>query len=147
MIEPRLHASRVMRIAYWIAGSIALLLGILGVFLPVLPTTPFVLVAALCYSRASVKLHAKLVGHRLFGPLIREWHETRTIPRRAKFAGLALMAVSFSWSIHVLRDRPWLQASLLLLGVVLATWLARIPSRRGAVGAAPQKGRGAPPPD
>ena len=146
MIEPRLHESRAMRIAYWIGGSVALALGIAGVFLPVLPTTPFVLVAAFCYSRASVKLHAKLLGHRLFGPLIREWHESRTIPPRAKLAGLTLMAVSFSWSIYVLRDRPWLQASLLLLGVVLATWLARIPSRRG-VGLAAARGRGPAPPD
>lgn len=130
MIEPRLHESRAMRIAYWIAGSVALLLGIIGAFLPVLPTTPFVLLAAFCYSRASVRLHAMLVGHRVFGPLIREWHETRTIPPRAKFAGLALMAVSFSSSIYILRDRPGLQLFLLLLGLGLGAWLARIPSRK-----------------
>lgn len=129
MIEPRLHASRTVRWAYWLAGSLALLLGIIGAFLPVLPTTPFVLLAAFCYSRASVRFHAMLLDNRVFGPLIREWHETRTIPRRAKCLGLSMMAVSFTVSIMVMNGRPWAQIALALFGLGMGIWMAHIPSR------------------
>lgn len=129
MIEPRLHASPTIRGLYWLAGSAALVLGIAGVFLPVLPTTPFVLLAAYCYSRASVRFHAWLLGNRVFGPLIREWHQTRTIPRRAKTIGLGMLALSFTVSILVLGGRPGLQAGLAVLGLGLGIWMARIPSR------------------
>jgi uncharacterized membrane protein YbaN (DUF454 family) len=129
MIEPRLHASRAVRIAFWLLGSLALVLGIAGVFLPVLPTTPFVLLAAFCYSRASLRFHALVLENRVFGPLIREWHATRTIPRRAKCLGLAMMAVSFTVSIMVLNGRPYLQIGLAVLGLGLGIWMAHIPSR------------------
>lgn len=126
--------------ALWLAtGVLSLATGIVGIFVPVLPTTPFVLLAAFCYSRASLRLHAMLVGHRLFGPLIREWHESHSIPPRAKIAGLTLMAMSFASSIYVVRDRPWLQLFLLALGVGFATWLARIPSRRSSDSASRQE--------
>lgn len=129
MIEPRLHASRAVRIAFWLVGSVALVLGIVGVFLPVLPTTPFVLLAAFCYSRASLRFYALVLENRVFGPLIREWHATRTIPRRAKCLGLAMMAVSFTVSIMVLNGRPYLQIGLAVLGLGLGIWMAHIPSR------------------
>lgn len=129
MIEARPHGSRAVRIAFWLVGSVALVLGIVGVFLPVLPTTPFVLLAAFCYSRASVRFHALVLENRVFGPLIREWHATRTIPRRAKCLGLAMMALSFTVSIMILNGRPLLQIGLAVLGLGLGLWMAHIPSR------------------
>ena len=72
----RPHGSRAVRIALVTAGTSSLALGVIGIFVPVLPTTPFVLLAAGCYARASTRLHGWLLRSRAFGPMIREW-ETR----------------------------------------------------------------------
>lgn len=125
----RLHASPLVRWLLWIAGSIALLLGIIGVFLPVLPTTPFILVAAACYAKASERFHRKLLAHRSFGPVIREWEEYRSMPLRTKKFAVGLMSLSIAVSIWVVTAHPWLQALLAVVGVSAGTWVWRIPSR------------------
>ncbi|MDY0014106.1 MAG: YbaN family protein [Rhodocyclaceae bacterium] len=129
MIEPRLHASPTLRAVFWCGGTIALALGVIGAFLPVLPTTPFVLLAAYCYSRASVRFHRMILENRLFGPVIHQWHASRTIPPKAKGAGLILMTLSFATSIVIVQGRPGLQVFLAVLGLGLGGWLARIPTR------------------
>jgi hypothetical protein len=88
------HTKRLMWLA---AGGLALGLGALGVFLPLLPTTPFILLAAFAFARSSPRLHNWLLQHRVFGPLIDNWRRYGAISRRAKAAGLAsLVAVLFS---------------------------------------------------
>lgn len=79
-------------------GTLFMVLGFLGVFLPVLPTTPFLLLAAACYARASRRIFDWLLGHPRFGPLIREWREHRSMPYRAKRTALLLIALSFAVS-------------------------------------------------
>lgn len=69
-------------------------LGILGVVLPVLPTTPFMLVALWCFARSSERFHAWLYNHALFGPPLRQWERHRVIPLRAKAVALAAMTAS-----------------------------------------------------
>jgi len=59
-------------------------LALLGIFLPVLPTTPFLLLALACFAKSSIKLHDWLLTNKTFGPLIKQWHETRSMPRKAK---------------------------------------------------------------
>jgi len=115
---------------FFLVGGVACIaLGMAGLVLPVLPTTPFMLLAALCFARASPKLHRWLLGSRTFGPMIHEWQRHRAIPWRTKLTAIALMSVTMAGSI-VFFVRPWpLQAALFLLGLVLAIWLYRIPSR------------------
>ena len=67
------HASRTVRVLFVGLGVTALALGIAGIVLPVLPTTPFVLLAAACFARGSTKFHDWLLAHPLFGPMIIEW--------------------------------------------------------------------------
>ena len=74
-----------------IGGWIALGLGTIGIFLPVLPTTPFVLVAAWCFSKGSREMHRWLLEHRWFGPTVRSWEEHGVIPLRAKLVSTAVM--------------------------------------------------------
>lgn len=88
--------STIVRALFFLAGTIALGLGLLGIFLPLLPTTPLLLLATACYARSSDRAYAWLLRQPWAGPLIRQWREQRTIPRRAKFAALALVVASFT---------------------------------------------------
>ena len=120
---------RALRAAFFAAGLLCLGLGILGLFLPVLPTTPFVLLAAACFARSSQRFYRWLMAHRTFGPLVREWRTHRSIPYRTKLVAIALMSASLSVSIVFFVRSAWLQAALALFGLGLAVWLYRIPSR------------------
>jgi hypothetical protein len=91
--------SRASRAAWLAGGLTALALGVAGAALPLLPTTPFLLLAAFCFARSSQRLHDWLLGHRQFGPLIRAWQRERAIPRRAKRAAYVSMAAVFALSL------------------------------------------------
>jgi uncharacterized membrane protein YbaN (DUF454 family) len=127
--ETDVHPSRTVRAALVVAGTGCVGLGILGAFLPVLPTTPFMLLAAACYARASTRFYNGLLNTRVFGPTIREWRRDRSISYRTKWTAIALMAVTLATSILVAVEDGRLQLALAAFGVVLAVWMARIPSR------------------
>ena len=127
--EAELHPSLLVRSVLWVCGSVALLLAIIGVFLPGLPTTPFVLVAAACYARASEPFYRWLLRNPTFGPLIIEWRRHHSIPYRIKLIAITLMSLTICASIWTLAARPWLQAMLAAIGLATAAWLWRIPSR------------------
>lgn len=110
--------------ALWIAGGlVALGLGVLGIFLPLLPTAPFILLAAFCFARSSERLHAYLLEHPLFGDTISAWRARGAISRRAKWAAsfslLASLVLSyalgFSWGVLGVQ-------SLALLAVAAFLW-------------------------
>lgn len=92
-----------MRPLWFALGSVSLGLGILGIFLPLLPTTPFVLLAAFFFSRSSPAVHDWLLAHRTFGPAIRDWRDNRAISRRGKTAAAiamgAALALSFAMGV------------------------------------------------
>ncbi|MEZ5619328.1 MAG: YbaN family protein [Rhodocyclaceae bacterium] len=127
--DMRRHDSPAMRLLFVVLGTLFLLLGIAGAFLPVLPTTPFVLLAAGCYARASSRFYNWLLNNRAFGPAILEWRRYRSIPWRTKMTAIALMSVTLG--ISIVFFVPWfeLQMALALFGLLLATYLYRIPSR------------------
>ena len=80
-----------MKTLYIVIGTISLALGILGIFLPLLPTTPFLLLTAALYFKGSSRLYNWLLNHRYFGPYIRNYRENKAIPLRAKIVSLVLM--------------------------------------------------------
>lgn len=84
-----------IRWLYLVLGMGFVALGFAGVFLPVLPTTPFLILAAACFARSSKRLEAWLLSHPRFGPLLQAWRTHRAIPRRAKWAALAGCALGF----------------------------------------------------
>lgn len=84
----------------WIAlGGLALLLGTIGIFLPVLPTTPFVLLAAFAFAKGSPKLRHWLVTHHIFGPIIADWEARGAIATRYKIFACSMMATAFIASL------------------------------------------------
>jgi len=106
------------------AGLLCLALGALGVFLPLLPTTPFLLLAAACFSRSSRRMHAWLLSNRLFGPILRDWEERRAIQRRIKVVATVLMLALISYPLGFLAI-PMLGKALALtsvLGVLCFIW-------------------------
>lgn len=105
-----------MRALWLLAGFLFLGLGLLGVVLPVLPTTPFLLLAAGCFAKSSPRLHGWLVSHPTFGPPIRNWEENGAISRPAKRLAVGSMAAVLALS--VLFGAPW--PVLLAQGVLIA---------------------------
>ena len=105
----------------WMAlGWVALGLGVLGILVPLLPTTPFLILAAYLFSRGSERLHAWLLNHRVFGPPIENWRKYRAISTGAKRTALAAMALILV--ISVVADVPaWALAvqAVILAGVAV----------------------------
>ncbi|HEX6886167.1 MAG TPA: YbaN family protein [Planctomycetota bacterium] len=111
-----------MRIVLLVAGWLAMALGLAGVFLPLLPTTPFLLLAAACFVRSSPRLHAKLMAHPRLGPFLEQWRRERSIPRAAKRRAYVLVVACFALSIALV-DPAALKALLAGLGVGLLLFL------------------------
>lgn len=127
--EMNKHSSLFVRVIFFMLGTLFVVLGIAGIFLPVLPTTPFMLLAAACYARASTRFYNWLLNNRTFGPTILEWRRYRSIPYRVKLTAIALMAVTLSISIIFFIPRLEVQIGLAIFGLLLAAYLYRIPSR------------------
>ena len=122
-----------IRTFYNIAGSVALLLGIVGIFLPLLPTTPFLLLASACYLRGSARMHRWLLNQRHLGPHLRDFEAGRGIPLRAKITALALMWGSLMVSMWIV-PLVWVRFLLLVPGIGVTVYLLRMPTlaARGA---------------
>jgi len=83
---------------YLVLGLTFVGLGVVGAFLPVLPTTPFMILAAACFARSSTRLENWLLGHSRFGPLLRDWRARGAIPRPAKFASGETRCIPRHWT-------------------------------------------------
>lgn len=117
-----------LRNLFWNAAGLSLLaIGVVGIVLPLLPTVPFVLAAAFCFSKGSPRLEAWLLSHPRFGPWILDWRTHHRVPRVAKVAATVTMLVSCSVS-SLLLSFPWLLAPWLSCAAV-ATWLWTRPSQ------------------
>ena len=124
-----LHRSRVVRGLFWLAGSVSLALGLVGVVLPGLPTTPFVLLAAACYAKASPRLHGRLLNHRFMGPMVRDWEQHRSLTRRTKTVAQVSMVAMVGLSAWGLRAQPVVLGLLLVAAAIGVLVVARIPTR------------------
>ncbi|MEX1216787.1 YbaN family protein [Saccharospirillum sp.] len=91
----------VLRWVLFMAGWVCVALGTVGVVMPVLPTTPFLLLAAACFARSSPRFHRWLLSTKLFGPLIENWQRERYIEKRSKRVALVVVALTFTSSILI----------------------------------------------
>lgn len=120
-----------MKIALNIIGCIAVVLALLGVFLPLLPTTPFLLLASACFVRGSDRLHRWLLNNRVFGEYLRNFESGKGIPLRAKIVAITVMWVSMGWSMMIVRPVP-LKLMLAAIGVAVTIYLVRLKTLRTA---------------
>jgi uncharacterized protein len=112
-----------------ITGVFFVGLAILGVVLPILPTTPFLLVAAACFAKSSPELQRKLLANKTFGPLIHDWQKYRSIPRKAKRIALLTMILSVCWSAFMLQS-VMLTALVVALVIGPFIFLWRLPESK-----------------
>ncbi|MGD8682451.1 MAG: YbaN family protein [Chloroflexota bacterium] len=121
--------SPLVRAVLLVVGTVSLALGVIGIFLPVLPTTPFLLVTAACYARASTRLYAWLLGQPSLGPIITAWRRSRSLPPGVKTRALVVVAITFVVSIALV-DSLLVRAILVVIGAILVVFLYRIPTAR-----------------
>lgn len=114
------------RWAWALLAYAAVALAIAGIFVPGLPTTPFVLLAAWAAARGSERLHRWIVRHPQLGPILADWRDQRAIATSSKLAAVGLLAVS--WTLMLLRGlAPWLLAALGALFLSLAAFVVSRP--------------------
>lgn len=116
----------IKRILFLIAGVLSLVLGVIGAFLPLLPTVPLILLAAFCFGRSSERLHQWLVHHRYFGPILENFQAGRGIPRRVKYRTIVIMWLSMGFSCWMVA-KLWLCVMLIAIGVGVSAYLWQLP--------------------
>ncbi len=119
----------IKRTLWLLFGLVALFLGILGVFLPLLPTTPFILLAAFAFSKSSKRLHSWLLNHKLFGPLIRDWETYGIIRTKVKWLATTSMLVLVSYPLIFLTFPLWLKGIVVLSICCVLTFIWTRPSQ------------------
>ncbi len=130
--EMRLANNGVVRFWYLAAGHLSIVLAVLGIFLPLLPTTPFLLLAAFCYARGSVRFYSWLLNSPTFGPVIRNWREDRSVELKHKLMAIALITLSISTSVLFFVPNIYGKILLSLLGAAWIVVMLRIPTRRSS---------------
>lgn len=115
-----------MRAFYLTLAAICLALGVLGILLPGLPTTPFVLLAAWAAARGSSRLHRWLRAHRVFGPIVSDWEREGAVSRKAKRSAIATMVLC-ALVLFLIAPAWWMAAIPCAIMAVIGVWLWRRP--------------------
>lgn len=118
------------RIIYIVLGSFFLILGAIGIFVPLLPTTPFWLLTCWFYIRSSEKLYNKAMGNRYFGSYIKAYLVDKAIPLRSKFISIGVMWTSILLTIFFLVDHLWVRILLLLITISVTIHIVSFPTRK-----------------
>jgi uncharacterized membrane protein YbaN (DUF454 family) len=121
-------ANPTVRWTFLIMGWIFFGLGIIGALLPVMPTAPFILLAAGCWARSSRRFHFWLINHKFFGKFIRDWEDRHAVPRYAKFLATLMMTLSTSMLFYRLpNELLWLACVVAAVCSAVAIYLFRLP--------------------
>ena len=123
-----LASSRGARWAYLAAGHSFVALGIVGAFLPLMPTTVFLILAASCYARASTQFYHRLMSHPTFGPIVREWREHRSMTAPATRLAVTMILVTFAVTLWVI-PLAWVRVLHIGIGAALVAFILRIKTR------------------
>ena len=117
---------KTIKLLYNIIGTISLLLALIGVILPILPTTPFVLLSAACYCKGSERLHSGLSDNETFGPIIRDYEEHGGMKKATKIKALTIMWTAVLASAFLILDTLTMRAVVVLIAVIGTVSMLRI---------------------
>ena len=120
---------RSLRAGWLVLGFLCVGLGIIGAFVPLMPTTIFIILAAGCFARSSPRLENWLLDHPKFGPTLRAWRAHRAVPRRAKIAACVGMATGYGIFFVLVRPGLWLGAGGAVVFLMCALFLVTRPER------------------
>lgn len=109
-----------------IFGWLFIALGLIGVILPVLPTTPFLIVALALFSKSSPRFHQMLLNNAWFGPTLKQWEDKKTLSRQTKYKASVLIIITFSISAVIIDTKIQFQLLLVCLAIVLLCFIWRI---------------------
>lgn len=125
---------RSVRLGWLVLGLMFVALGFVGAFVPLMPTTIFLILAAACFTRSSPRLEAWLLNHPRFGPALRAWRAERAVPRRAKIA--ACLGVTIGYGLFWMAARPglWLGLAVAVVMAACALFVVSRPSPGGGDG-------------
>jgi len=121
---PRTSRSRLVRVLLQGIGWLSVALGVVGIFLPVLPTTPFLLLAAACFARSSPRFYHWLVDHPRLGPWIRDYLQGNGIPLKAKVYAIGLMWLSIGFSCWLV-PLVWARGFMLISAALVTVYIVR----------------------
>lgn len=122
--SPRTSRNRFVRYALQGVGWLSVVLGVIGIFLPIMPTTPFLLLAAACFARSSPRFYNWLVNHKRLGPWIRDYLEGNGIPRKAKVYAIVTMWISIGFSCYLV-PWPWARVLMVMCAILVTVYILR----------------------
>jgi len=120
--------SPVLRWMLFICGWISVGCGVIGIFLPIVPTVPFLLLGVACFARSSERFHRWLMEHNHLGPLLHDYLKGSGIPLRAKFTAISMIWVSFPTSAVLFAEALWLKILLIAAAAVISSYLIFLPT-------------------
>ena len=122
--------SKFVRVFLIFVGFISVGLGILGIFLPLLPTTPFLLLAAACFSKSSKRFYNWLLSNKLFGKYIKNYREGLGIPLKIKITSISLLWITISLTAFFAVDKLFVRIILLIIAIGVTVHILKIPTFR-----------------
>ena len=118
--------TRIKHILLIISGWFFVILGVIGAALPLLPTTPFLILALACFGKSSPRFHSMLLNNKWFGPPLKQWESSKTIRRKIKHKVMLMIVATFSISILILSGRIGLQLMLVCFCLILLWFVSRL---------------------
>lgn len=120
---------KLVKTLFLFIGIVSLLLGFIGIFLPLLPTTPFILLAAYCFAKSSERFHRYIMQHKLFGRMVTDFYEKKVISSKNKIIALTLMWLTLSLSVIFFMPYIWVKLVVLGIGVSVTVYLLTFRSK------------------
>jgi len=132
-LEKTSKTSRLSRILWAFAGTFFLAVGVIGIFLPVLPTTPFLLLSAACYFKGSRRMHDWLLNNRWFGNYLRNYREGKGVSAKVKVISILALWATIGYSAFYAIDILIVRIVLLVVAIAVTLHIASLPNLRRAV--------------